>query len=95
MSRQLSAARSMGKRCSGRTSDKPKEGTKLRAIYDALIDGQVVASSDFGVRRGSFGASINQLRDYYGLEIEEKQRHSYRCLGEWDGPYFVPIERME
>lgn len=76
---------------------KPKPGTKLREAYDALRTGQVVSL------RAIFGdsasrSSHSQLRDFYGMDIEPVREGGRvigsRLVGEWDGPYYVPIERL-
>lgn len=69
----------------------PREGSKLRRLYDALRSGQEVRQGvDFNQR------SFVDLRDYYGVELETKRgRRGYtRMVGEWDGDFFVPIERI-
>jgi hypothetical protein len=63
---------------------KPKSGTKLRRVYDALRRGEIV----------KLGGYSTQLRDMYGMEIERVGKTGTRLLGEWDGPYYVPIERI-
>lgn len=60
----------------------PREGTTLRLFYDRLKSGHHVHNAPGGV--------FEQLRNFYGMEIVRG-----RLIGEWDGPYFVPIERME
>lgn len=70
---------------------KPRVGTKLRKAYDALRTGGIVTI-------GNSGISV-QLRDFYGMDIETVKSHSGRVIGsrlvgEWDGPYYVPVERI-
>lgn len=69
----------------------PKEGTKLRALYDKLLSGQPMHRESVSDSR-----RFQDLRDYYGVELETKKgRYGYiRMIGEWDGDEFVPLERM-
>lgn len=67
---------------------KPRLGTKLRHSYDALRRGEVV----------QIGKS-RQLQDFYGMDIQQVKGETgrvigSRLIGEWDGPYYVPIERI-
>lgn len=79
---------------------RPKAGTKLRGLYDSLRLGGVVNASCV-IGRGSSGY-LMQLRDFYGMDIERVARTDgkrggwagVRLLGEWEGPYYVPIERI-
>lgn len=79
---------------------KPKPGTRLRAMYDALRTGDVVnVLQQFGPNAPM---QIDKLRDFYGMEIVKVSRTDgkrggvagVRLLGEWEGPYYVPIERI-
>lgn len=69
---------------------KPRDGTRLRAAYDALRRGEVVVFD--------YGLSKAQLELFYGMEFcpdrNRDGRKGYRLTGEWEGPYFVPIERI-
>jgi hypothetical protein len=84
-----------GKSHGNKSSDgKPAEGTKIRAAYDALRRGETVSL------RGS-GCTVAQLRDFYGMELERvynTEGHrgliGSRLVGEWDGPYYIPVERI-
>lgn len=73
-------------------SSAPKEGTKIRRVYDELRSGSIVNVSAISKR------ACVQLRDMYGMEIETVRDRGRiigsRLIGEWDGPYFVPIERI-
>lgn len=74
-----------------RNSDgKPKTGTVLRQKYDELRAGGIVAIGSTGYK--------NQLSDFYGMDIvpalEGNKVVGSRLLGEWEGPYYVPIERI-
>lgn len=72
-------------------SGAPRPGTRLRAMYDEFRTGRVVdVSREFGTNGLQ---SIVQLRDFYGMDIESLCG-GYRLVGEWEGPYYVPIERI-
>ena len=60
--RPLTVADLKGKKCRGpRRADAPREGTALRAAYDALMAGECIPLV-IGYR--------NQLCDFYGLDLE-------------------------
>lgn len=75
----------------------PRPGTKLRAFYDALLSGELVVAGWFFPAKGTAGPCIAQLREFYGCEIISKSGYGGGCvmLGRWDGPYFVPVERLD
>jgi len=68
----------------------PREGTAIRNKYDALRRGDVV----------SLGRCGTTLRDMYGMDIEavrvsgKRGPGGSRLVGEWDGPYYIPVERI-
>lgn len=67
----------------------PRVGSKLRRAYDALLGGGWVAASMIAEH------ALEDLRNYYNCEIESRPGpHGSRMLGRWDGPYFVPLERL-
>lgn len=86
MSAQFAAS---GKRA---RSDRPAKGTIADRVLNALLSGERVALPKV-VQYPNLSYAIAQLRDRYGMEIETNSKGS-RLLGEWDGPYFVPVERM-
>lgn len=61
--------------------EKPREGSRLRSSYDRLRSGEVVR----------LGWMAEQLTNMYGMELKRTDGGS-RLVGEWDGPYFVPVE---
>lgn len=74
-----------------RNSDgKPKPGTVLRQKYDELRAGGVVAMGNAGYK--------DQLSNFYGMDIavvtEGRKKIGCRLIGEWEGSYYVPIERI-
>lgn len=87
----ISAMKGKKQGAASRNSDgKPKPGTLLRQKYDELRAGGVVAIGNAGYK--------NQLSDFYGMELavvtEGRKKIGCRLLGEWEGPYYVPIERI-
>lgn len=60
-------------------------------MYDELRTGRVV--NVYGEFGGNGSRGVSQLRDFYGMEIETVTG-GYRLVGEWDGPYYVPVERI-
>lgn len=78
---------------------KPTEGSKLRAMYDALRTGGVVSMREIAGGSNMASAYRRQLTDFYGMDIvpvKSDTGHNIgsRLVGEWDGPYYVPIERI-
>lgn len=69
---------------------KPRPGTKLRSVYDALRRGEIIPTHGLS----------GQLRDFYGMELSKVYKPGAigcvgsRLVGEWEGPYFVPVERI-
>lgn len=45
----------------------PRPGTRLRAVYDRLMDGEEVSSADLSPCK-------TQLEDFYGLEFRQPRR---------------------
>jgi hypothetical protein len=78
--------------------DKPKEGTRLRRIYDLLITGAAFkATGPNGIFvKGQWTSAKQSLEIFYGLEIETKTgpRGYVRCVGIWDNDVLIPIERV-
>lgn len=48
----------------------PREGTKLRALWDRLMDGDEVTGSELNPVR-------YQLEDFYGLEFRSRSQGTY------------------
>jgi hypothetical protein len=67
----------------------PREGTAIRRVFDLLCAGATVPVS----RMSSNNQALEQLRSFYDCEIVSGPAGS-RMLGRWDGPYFVPVERL-
>ena len=80
----------------GRTGDgKPRPGSRMREAYDALRRGETVNSKDYSPPGRHHTTLYNQLRDIWGMVLERVGSHEgMRLVGEWEGPYFVPIERI-
>lgn len=70
----------------------PKDGTRLRAIYDALMDhkGEVVDIKDLlPITHHGRSQCLNQLRQNYELDIRMVRHFHYRLVGEWDGLVYL------
>lgn len=65
----------------------PKEGTKLRCLYDLLMANKGLPIdlplTRFGGNRN--GIAIEQLRDFYGLDIRKLKSKRWVLAGEWFG----------
>lgn len=85
---------------------RPDPNSILGAVYDALMRGELVRLSDFGVSPNSKGRIIEQLKDY-GLELRRENdpltprlnqrggnrpRALYKCLGVWDNDSLRTLE---
>lgn len=90
MTRVLTVSDLKGRTNSRQDDGKPRPGTKLREMYDALRRGEEVHS------RGNSSRSFTRLRDDYGMELQSQRgKHGFvKLVGEWEGPYFVPLERI-
>lgn len=77
--------------------DIPTEGTNLRLIYDNLlanrgIEIEIIIRS--GRNSSDLGSIIQQLRDFYGLDIRARKqagakRRAYCLAGEYFGSHYV------
>jgi hypothetical protein len=69
----------------------PKEGTKLRRLYDYFQEhkGEAVHLPDFFKPASTAGVPINQLKDFYGCDIRSRPDPTnshfrlYCLVGEW------------
>jgi hypothetical protein len=79
---------------SKKRADRPTKSSAADRLLSVLIDGfpHRLPEKVLGFR--AWQAS-RQLTLSYGMEIEIPKRGTYRLLGEWDGPFFIPVERME
>ena len=83
--------------------EKPREGTKTRKVYDEFMTGDWVS---FPVHKNN-ARLLEQLRDYYGLEIRSKEgprvpnsgrgrpASIYKCIGIWDGADLRSLQDVE
>lgn len=72
----------------------PAEGTKIRAVYDLLMASkglpvEVNLSRMFNSNGGADGRRIQDLRDYYGLDIRKLSNGRWVLAGEWFGKTYV------
>lgn len=75
---------------------KPKDGTTLRRLYDLLLTGELIQVTRL-VTHIYWREAKRQLRDHYCLELIGYPGYGggVKCIGIWDGPFLVPIERYE
>src|SRR5690348_6959141 len=79
----------------GPLQDKPRKGTKIRALYDRLQASKGLPIT-FSATRGRY-MMIDQLRDAYGLDLRNVGYGQWMLAGEWFGKVYVDYvaERME
>jgi hypothetical protein len=76
-----------------KTRNRPAPESQAGRLLGLLMAGDwVSAQAVLGTKNR--GYVIEYLRSMYGMEIESG-RKGCRLLGEWDGMYFVPVERMQ
>lgn len=72
----------------------PREGTRLRRMYDLLqankgLPIDIYLACFEGVKPGVAGANIEQLQDFYGLDIRKIKYGRWVLAGEWFGKVYV------
>lgn len=69
----------------------PREGTKLRELYDLFQSnkGQVIAIN----RTKQTGRRFEDLIDFYGLDIQHVRLGQWILAGEWFGENYVSYLR--
>jgi hypothetical protein len=69
----------------------PREGTKLREIYDRFMANKgVPITISFANRNGKpTNRHLDDLRDYYGLDIRAAGRGLWVLAGAWDGTTYT------
>lgn len=65
----------------------PREGTKLRELYDVLEANKGIAVKLGGSIQG--GRRMADLTDYYGLDVRCAGRGTWILAGEWFGTEYV------
>lgn len=89
--RELNRLITMGQR---HYKPRPGKGTKIGRVYDLLMTGDYITRpTDMPLRQ--WRSCREQLRDFWGLEYEYIKGKGTRCIGLWEGPYFVPLERIK
>lgn len=77
--------------------EKPREGTKLRALYDLAITGRWFSLEEIGAKAA--GNMLKNLSLFYELEIVARRRAKksslYRCSGIWNGTELHTIADVE
>lgn len=90
MTRQLTVSQMKG--TGGPTGNgRPRENSRLRLIYDLLRRGETFHQKN---QMDSF--RVKTLVNDYGMVLDTKRGPGgyIRLIGEYEGPYFVPIERI-
>jgi len=80
-----SAASAKGR---GVRNPRPREGTKLRAIHDLFVANKGIPIA-FSTSGAPARARIEQLRNFYGLDIRCLARGRWVLAGEWYGSTYV------
>ena len=65
----------------------PKQGTKLRVVYDKLAENKAQPVELTGGK--ALGPELVRLQDYYGLDIRHVGKHKWLLAGEWFGSVYV------
>lgn len=96
MTRRLTVSDLKSGTTHGKTRDgRPREGSKMRAAYDALRRGETIKSKDYSPAGRTHTTLFQQLRDVWGMDLERiGSNGGMRLKGEWDGPIYVPLERI-
>lgn len=71
----------------GPLHEAPREGTRLREIYD-LLQSNKGTPTDFTCRKRDTNR-IDQLRDFYGLDIRNIGYRRWLLAGEWFGKVYI------
>lgn len=91
--RMESAAASKGTKSGAATRNlRPRDGTKLRALYDQFMANKgVPVEMTIAAMLGSpnKGGEVDQLRDFYGLDIRKLGYGRWVLAGEWFGKTYV------
>lgn len=69
--------------------DRPREGSKLRQIYDMFYPPLTVVDSRVIEALAPGGRWLMALTDYYGLDIRRRGKHQYWLVGEWFGSVYL------
>lgn len=67
----------------------PKEGTRLRRLYDLLVSNRGKPIEVPMDSRRFAQSMITQLVDFYGLDIRWFARGQYILVGEWVGKVYI------
>jgi len=75
----------------------PREGSRLRLIYDAFMSRKLEAirfDKELGVSPTTVQTAVHNLTDFYGLDIRPgKYGTGYRLVGEWFGRVYVDYSK--
>lgn len=68
----------------------PREGTNIRAVYDLLMERRgLPIEVPLTVLTGNGKRIINDLTDFYGLDIRKLRSKCWVLAGEWIGRVYV------
>lgn len=70
----------------------PKAGTRLREIYDLFYDNKGIPvnfSTSAAYSRNANGAALENLQNFYGLDIRRLKKNTYVLAGEWFDTEYV------
>jgi hypothetical protein len=80
-----------------RRHDIPREGSKIRALYDAFLPPMSVVTrkraEEILGSSSSVTRQIDALRDFYDLDIECVRKGEYRLVGQFIGGKYVSHRR--
>lgn len=85
--RTLSAAAIKRRRCHSRT--RPAKDTIIGNVYDKLMLNRGKGVDLSFVTPKTLNTLINQLIDFYGLDIRHCGRGKYILVGEWFGSTYI------
>ena len=66
----------------------PREGSRMRELYDQFMANKGVPISSLDFRRGDW-RRLDALRDFYGLDIRHIRKGRWCLVGEWFGSTYI------
>lgn len=68
---------------------KPKEGTKLRDLYELFMSNKGIVLEVNNTEHPYAAKAIDQLNDFYDLDIKKIKRGQWRLCGQYVGKEYV------
>ena len=93
---RISANSIKGRKAGLALQDKPREGTKLRALYDRALKGEWFTA--FDLYPTNLYNALNSLKTYYDLELQWTTRKGITkilCKGIWEKDGLRSIQQVE